>query len=548
MTHDSDVRTLPDLLRRQARERPARPAIVSGGETVSFAELDAAANRVANALLAAGLGPRARVALIAKDSVRGYEVLFGCVKAGVVALSINWRLAPREIAYILADARVEWVFGGRDFASELEALRAELPAIRRIVVFPGGPAGHAGPGGRPEEAGGGAPAGPRDGAVRDLDDWLAGHGDVDPGATSGPDDVVFQLYTSGTTGTPKGVQLTNRSFFDLMNGMARGGDPWIGLGPRDVILLPLPSFHIAGVWWTIRSLAAGATCIVMPAFVGWQVLDHVARHCVTRLCLVPAMIQVLLAEPGVRTTDLSSLTHIIYGASPIAPVLLQQAMATFRCAMVQVYGMTETGNVAVSLRAEDHTLPVTPRMHSAGRALPGVSLTVIDPQGRVLGPRQIGEICIHSPANMIGYWNLDAATAEALRDGWIHSGDAGFLDEDGYLFIQDRVKDMIIYAGENIYPAEIESVLHEHPAVAEVAVIGVPDARWGEVVKAVVVPRPGASATAAEIIAFARERIAEFKLPKSVDFVAALPRTPSGKVKKAELRAPYWKGRDRMVN
>ncbi|HEX8108662.1 MAG TPA: AMP-binding protein, partial [Kofleriaceae bacterium] len=403
------------------------------------------------------------------------------------------------------------------------AMRAELPAVRRIVVL-------------------------ADDHAASLARWLTGHGDADPGVAGSPDDVVFQLYTSGTTGSPKGAQLTHRSFFDLWNGMARQGDPWLGLGPRDVLLIPLPSFHIAGVWWMVRGLAAGSACIVMEAFVGWQVLELIARHRVTRLFAVPAMLQVMLAEPSCRTADLSSLTHIVYGASPAAPALLQQAMATFRCAMVQVYGMTETGNVAVSLRAEDHTLPAGPRMRSAGRALPGVALKIIDAQGRPLGPGQIGEICIHSPANMIGYWNLDAATAETLRDGWIHSGDAGFLDDDGYLFIQDRIKDMIITAGENIYPVEIENALHDHPAVAEAAVIGVPDPRWGEVVKAVVVLRPGAAATAAEILEFLRGRIADFKLPRSVDFAAALPRTPSGKVKKAELRAPYWQGRDRMVN
>jgi long-chain acyl-CoA synthetase len=539
MTHDPDVRTLPELLRRQARERPNRPAIRFGERTLSYAQLDAAANRVANALIADRVRPRARVALIAKDSDRSYEVLFGCAKAGAVALSVNWRLAPAELAYILDDAGAELVFVGRELAGALEALRAALPTVRRIVVISGDPA--ASPiDARGEDLGDSAPCG--------LDQWLAGHGDGDPGVASGPDDVVLQLYTSGTTGRPKGAQLAHRSVFDVMNGMARQGDAWVGLGPRDVILLPLPAFHIAGVWWMVRGLAAGATCLVMEAFVGWQVLALIARHRVTKVCLVPAMIQVMLAEPSCRTTDLSSLTHLIYGASPIAEALMQQAMATFRCAMLQVYGMTETGNVAVSLRPEDHTLPGNPRMRSAGRALPGVALKVIDAQGRAVAPRQIGEICIHSPANMVGYWNLDEATADTLRDGWIHSGDAGFLDEDGYLFIQDRVKDMIIYAGENIYPAEIENVLHAHPAVAEVAVIGVPDLRWGEAVKAVVVLRPGASATAAEILAVARGRIADFKVPTSVDFVAALPRTPSGKVKKAELRAAYWKGRDRLVN
>jgi acyl-CoA synthetase (AMP-forming)/AMP-acid ligase II len=529
------ARTLPELLRHQAAERPNRPAIVFGDRRVSYAELDAATNRVANALIADGVVPGARVALLARDSDRGYEVLFGCAKAGAVALSVNWRLAAREIAYIIQDAGAELVFVGRDFAAQLAAMRAELPGVRRVIVL----SGNGGDALTPDE---------RSEAPRGIDDWLAGHGTADPRVPCGPDDVVFQLYTSGTTGSPKGAQLPHRSLFALIEDLARHGDPWIEWTSRDVLLLPLPSFHIAGVWWMVRCLAAGATCIVMEAFVGWQVLEHIARHRVTKLCAVPAMLAVLLAEPGCRTTDFSSLTHVIYGASPVAQVVLEQAMATFRCALVQIYGMTETGNVAVSLRAEDHTLPGNPRMRSAGRALPGVMLEIIDPQGRVLPPRQIGEIRIRSRASMVGYWHLDQATTETLQDGWIRSGDAGFLDEDGYLYIQDRVKDMIISAGENIYPAEIENALHEHPAVAEVAVIGVPDLRWGETVKAVVVLRPGAAATAEDIIGFARGRIADFKLPRSVDFVAALPRTPSGKIKKVELRAPYWKGRERQVN
>jgi acyl-CoA synthetase (AMP-forming)/AMP-acid ligase II len=246
-------------------------------------------------------------------------VLFGCVKAGVVALSINWRLARPEIAYILQDGGAEVVFVGTHFASEIDAMRAELPTVRRVVVID---------------------------APRALDAWLSGHADRDPDVAGGPDDVVFQLYTSGTTGHPKGVQLASYSFFDLMNDMARQGDPWIGLGPRDVTVLTLPTFHVGGVWWTIRCLAAGATCVILESFVGWQVLEHIARHRVTKLCLVPAMIQVVLAEPSCRTTDFSSLTHLLYGGSPSPPSLIQQAMATFRCAAVQLYGMTRRPSCA----------------------------------------------------------------------------------------------------------------------------------------------------------------------------------------------------------
>ncbi|MEO7731957.1 MAG: long-chain-fatty-acid--CoA ligase, partial [Kofleriaceae bacterium] len=507
-----------------------RPAFVFGERRVSYAQLDAAANQVANALIAHGVAPRSRVAVLAKESDRGYAALFGCIKAGAVALAINWRLAAPELVYILNDARAEVLFVGAELVAAIEPLRAQLPALRCIVVLPSTAA--------PDHASDAQP----------LAAWLAGHAEDDPGVAGGPDDVIVQLYTSGTTGHPKGVQLANTSFFDLLNGMARQGDRWIGLGARDVTVLTLPAFHVGGLWWTIRCLAAGATCVIMETFVGWQVLEHIARHRATMVCLVPAMIQVVLAEPSCATTDVSSLTHVLYGGSPSAPALVQRAMATFRCAAVQLYGLTETGNMAVCLRPEDHAVQGDVRMRAAGRALPGVTLKIIDADGRVLPARQTGEICIHSPSRMVGYWNLDAATADTLRDGWIHTGDAGYLDDAGYLYIQDRIKDMIICAGENIYPAEIEHLLHTHPAVAEAAAIGVPDPRWGETVKAVVVLRPGQSATAAELQAFLRGQIADFKVPRSTDFVAALPRTPSGKVKKAELRAAYWKGRDRQVN
>jgi long-chain acyl-CoA synthetase len=239
---------------------------------------------------------------------------------------------------------------------------------------------------------------------------------------------------------------------------------------------------------------------------------------------------------------------MIYGGSPIPTPLLRESIEVFGCEFGQIYGLTETGNTAVFLRPEDHADLQSERLRAAGRPYPGVEVKVIDEQGAALSAGEIGEICLRSPANMTGYWNRPEATAETLREGWVHTGDAGYLDEQGYVFVCDRVKDMIIYAGENVYPAEVESVLMGHEAVAECAVIGVPSERWGEEIKAVVVLRPEASAAAQEILAHARAEIAAFKVPRSVDFVDALPRTPSGKVKKAALRAPYWEGRERQVN
>jgi acyl-CoA synthetase (AMP-forming)/AMP-acid ligase II len=262
--------------------------------------------------------------------------------------------------------------------------------------------------------------------------------------------------------------------------------------------------------------------------------------------MVPAMIQVCLSEPDCARTDFSSLQTIVYGGSPIPRPNLEAAMRTFRCGFAQIYGLTETGNTAVCLRPADHLRPEL--LEAAGRPYPGVHVKIVGADGAVLPARAIGEVCIRSPANMLGYWNRPDATAATLRGGYVHTGDAGFLDEEGYVHVCDRLKDMICAAGENVYPAEVESVLCAHPAVEQAAVIGVPDDRWGEQVKAVVVVRAGNTVTPGELMAFARKQLADFKVPRSVDFAGALPRTPSGKIQKHVLRAPFWAGRSRNVN
>jgi long-chain acyl-CoA synthetase len=248
-------------------------------------------------------------------------------------------------------------------------------------------------------------------------------------------------------------------------------------------------------------------------------------------------------------TDFSSIETMLYGASPIPLDLLREAIEVFKCGFAQLYGMTETTGTATYLPPGDHDpTGQSQRMKSAGKPLPGVRVKVVGEHGESLPPHQVGEICLASPANMTGYWNLPEATGKTLVEGYVHTGDAGYLDEDGYVYVHDRVKDMIVSGAENVYPAEVESALFGHPAIADVAVIGVPDERWGEAVKAVVVLKPDTTAEADELIAFARARIAAYKCPKTVDFIDALPRNPSGKILKRELRAPYWAGYERNVN
>ena len=342
--------------------------------------------------------------------------------------------------------------------------------------------------------------------------------------------------------------LAHRSFFAVRRALREAGDPWIGWSPEDVSLVNIPSFHIGGLWWALTGLGVGATNVVLPAFDPARWLAAVGQHRVTKSCLVPAMLQLVLASPALADADLSSLEWIVYGGSPIPRPLLARALETFGARLAQIYGLTETGNTAVCLPHADHLDLDSERVEAAGLPYPSVRVEVVDGDGRPLPPRAVGEIRIASPANMVGYWKRPEATAETLRDGWVYTGDAGFLDEDGRVYVRDRLKDMIIYAGENVYPAEVESVLCGFPGVREAAVIGVPDERWGELPIAIVVRDPGAEVRARALLAHARRELADFKVPKRVEWSDALPRTPSGKIKKAELRAPYWEGYSRQVN
>jgi acyl-CoA synthetase (AMP-forming)/AMP-acid ligase II len=519
--------TVPQILARQASVRPAAVALRDGELQVTYGELAARSEAVAHTLAATGVGPGARVAILAHDSARLFELVFGVARAGAVTTTLNWRLAAPELAFQLDDAGVGTLFVGPELFAKARELRAQCPALHTIVALHG-----------------------QDPAWPSWESWLArGAGARQPLPEVGAEDVAVQMYTSGTTGKPKGVLLAHRSFVAVVGGMRKVGDPWIGWSPDDASLVGIPSFHIGGMWWAMTGFDAGACNVVVPVFAGWRVLQAIERHRVTKACMVPAMLQICLTEPECARTDFSSLRTIVYGGSPIPRPNLEAAMRTFGCGFAQIYGLTETGNTAVCLRPADHLRPEL--REAAGKPYPGVHVKIVDANGATLPARAVGEICIRSPANMLGYWRRPDATAATLRGGYVHTGDAGFLDEEGYVHVCDRLKDMICSAGENLYPAEIESVLCGHPAVAEAAVIGVPDDRWGELAKAIVVLRPGVAATpatAAEVLAFARGRLADFKLPRSVDFAEALPRTPSGKIQKHLLREPYWRGRSRRVN
>ena len=308
---------------------------------------------------------------------------------------------------------------------------------------------------------------------------------------------------------------------------------------RSVSLTPLPMFHIGGIGWAYCGLWHGATTVLVRDFEPASVLDILERRRVTNAVLVPTMLQMLTAVPGAADRDYRALRSIAYGAAPITTPVLKATLRTFGCGLVGLYGLTESTGGVVALEPEDHDREHL--LRSAGRPYPWVELRIADPaSGDPLGPHEVGEVWLRGPNVTPGYFNRAAETAAALtEDGWLRTGDGGYVDEDGYLFLTDRIKDMIVTGGENVYPVEVEEALAQHADVAEVAVIGVPHPHWGESVKALIVPRPGARTAPDELIAFARARLAGYKLPRSVDFVAELPRTPSGKVLKRELRQRY---------
>ena len=519
--------TLATLPATVSRAVGAKVALITHGGSVTYPELDLRSTRVARALCRDGVARGDRVVMLGKESLDAMTLLFGVAKAQAVYTAINWRLSVDEIAYAVNDSGARWLFVDVEHAPIAARVTAQSERPPRVIVI----------GGAHE-------------AWSTFEEFCA---DADAAAalpvlSYDADDPVVQMYTSGTTGYPKGVVLAHRSFFAIARALEEASDPWIGWTSGSVSLLFVPTFHIGGMWWLIRGLALGSTNVVLRAFDPAAILDAIGRYRVTKTCMVPAMMQVLLGEPAIDEADLSSLETIVYGGSPISATLLEGARAKFGCDFCQIYGMTETGNMAVSLRPGDHADARDERLRAAGRALPGVALRILDKDGRELGVREMGEIFLRSPARMVEYWRRPEETALALADGWVRTGDAGYRDEEGFVYICDRVKDMIISAGENIYPAEIENVLREHRDVADVAVIGVPDDLWGESVKAFVVPQRGATLAARDVVRHARARLAEFKVPKSVELVDALPRNASGKLLKKDLREPYWKDRERRVN
>jgi len=519
------IKTLAELPAYRAARQGDKTVLSFEGRDTTFAEFDTHTNQVANGLIAMGLSPGDRIAFLGKNSDWYFELLFGAIKAGVVPVPVGWRLAEPEVLFILENSEAQLLFVEQDFR-RASFNPDQLPKLASTISMGGGSAG-----------------------LKPFDAWRNAQSTEAPGLEFRPDDVAVQIYTSGTTGRPKGAMLTHRNFIRMRELLAAQGSEASKYLPDDISLLAMPVSHVGGTSTGIWAIYHGIKSVVARQFDPDDVLDFIQRDGVNNFFLVPSALQRIVRDPRAETVDFSRLRYILYGGSPMPRELLAECMRVFKCGFLQGYGMTETCATIMQLAPEDHTLDGSPRLRSCGKPLPGVEIGLRDESGNWLPTGKIGEIVTRSPGNMAGYWRDPEATARTIdAEGWLRTGDAGYLDGDGYLYIVDRVKDMIVSGGENIYPAEVENAIYGHPGVAEVAVIGVPSDRWGEEVKAVVAAKPGASLTEAEIIAWARERIAAFKAPKSVDFIDALPKSGAGKILRRELRDPYWAGRGRNVN
>lgn len=513
-----DLQTFDAILNFWAAARPDGPAFDQDGRITTYAEADVLTRQMIALMQARGIAKGDRVAWLGKNRDNYYLLYIAAARMGAVMVPIGWRLAPREVAYILGDTEARLVFADAGFVDTARAVAGDVPAHPEVIEAEAARAAAAAM----------APA------------------DYTP---PGLNDPVLQLYTSGTTGNPKGAMLSNGNLLGLRNAGHEAGLDWQFYEPDDCMLVAMPCAHIGGTGLVNIAVANGVRSLVQAEFTPTGVLEAIEAGA-THMFIVPAALQMVVQHPRAATTDFTNLKYLMYGAAPMPLELLKEAVGTMPTTrFLQAYGMTETSGTISILPPEDHSLEGNRRMRSAGKACPGVEIEVRGADNLEVPRGDIGEVCIRSPSNTAGYWKLADATARTIDpDGWLHTGDAGVMDDDGYVYIQDRIKDMIISGGENVYPAEVESAIYGHPAIAEVAVIGVPSAKWGEEVKACVVAKPGHDVDADDVIAWARERIAAFKAPKSIDIIPVMPRNASGKILRRELRAPYWEGQERQVS
>lgn len=500
----TEIKTLGDIPRYYARVSPDKIALIDSSVRRSFAELDTRTNRLANFLLERGLPRESHVAFLGKNSARYFEAVFAASKASCALVPMNWRLAVPELCTVAIDARIRILLADADSYELAVALQSECEQPFEVIRF--------------------------------TNQWLdeLACGDADPRVDVYQDQTALLMYTSGTTGKPKGVQLTHLGFNYMR--FCEHNEPAYDWTPDDIKMLVMPNFHLVGSGLSIQTLYNGATLSIVAAFDPKLVLEAIQRDRPTICALVPTAIQMLI-ENSPADADFSCLRMIMYAGSPISPALLKQAMLRFSsCRFMQFYGATESGGAATLLRPQQHDLEHENSLKSCGTPLPWIEIDIVDANGQRLPAGEIGELLIRSPTMFRGYWNNPGATADVMQHGWYHSGDAGYKDEQGLIYIVDRVKDMIVTGGENVYSIEVEQVLDAHPAVKKSAVVGRPCEKWGEMIVAVVVLEEGAVVSEKELDDACRKKIAGYKAPKEYRFIESFPLSATGKILKRVLR------------
>lgn len=517
---------LTQSLQRSARSCPRKLATICGSRRTDYATMLDRVARLGGALRSLGVGPGDRVALLSLNSDRYLEYFYAVYWAGAVVNPANIRWSAGEIAYSLADCDTRVLFVDDQFLPMLPALRGQAPSLKSVI--------HCGDGETPD-------------GLLSYEELVRTQEPADE-IVRGGEDLAGVFYTGGTTGFPKGVMLPHRSLY--ANGLALVADA-ANIDFRNMIgLHSAPMFHLADHAFTNGLAMAGATHVMLPMFNPQQVAETIERERVTGALLVPTMVQMLADAPTTAQHDLSSLGFLLYGGSPIAEAVVDRALRIMpHVRLMQGYGMTELGPLATLLPHESHVGEgrAGGKLRSAGRPTLIADVRIVGLDGNEVPRGEHGEVAVRGPGMMLGYWNKPEETATAIRGGWMHTGDGGYMDDDGFVYISDRIKDMIVTGGENVYSVEVENAVAKHPAVLQCAVIGVPDDKWGEVVHACVVPRPGAQVTLEELQQHCKALIANYKVPRALELLDELPLSGAGKVLKNKLREKHWAGRDRKV-
>lgn len=515
-----------DGLRKAVADTPSKTATICGDARFNYRELGERVNKLSNALSALGIGRGDHVAMLALNCHRYLELYYAIPQIGAAVVPINFRLPPSEVKYILDHSESVAVCVDSALAPVIESVRPHLASVKHYISISDQPVAD----------------------YLHYEDILAEASiDFDPPEVV-ESDLLGLFYTSGTTAEPKGVMLTHKNLLANID----NSEPYAHRKPEDVFLHTAPMFHLADGAAVFSSTANSVTQAFIPRFDPQAVLEIIARERVSKMVLVPTMINFLLQQPNIDSFDLSSLRHITYGASPIAPDLLRRAMKTFGCDFGQGYGLTEASPLLTVLTIEDHRITDEKserRLASCGKAAEGVQVRVVDFDGNDIKPGEVGEIIARGQNIMLGYWKRPEDTASAIRDGWLYTGDLAMVDEDGYIYLVDRKKDMIVTGGENVFSTEVEAVLYSHPSIKEAAVIPVPHTDWGEAVHACIVLRDGQSLSEEELTEFCRERLASYKIPRSIEFIESeLPKGGTGKILKKQLREKYWLGQSRGIS